>query len=65
MEGLWEGKENLSDFLEYPIDNLYHNCYYPFKGSKSIHHKYLEDQWMSDIEDLNHEQYELAKTYFC
>jgi hypothetical protein len=65
MEKLWEGKENLSDFLEYPIDNLYHNCYYPFKGSKAIHHKYLEDQWMSDIEDLNHEQYELAKTYLC
>lgn len=64
MEKLWEGREQLSDFLDYRIDNLYDNCYYPFKGSNAPHYRYLEDQWMSDIEDLTDEQYNYAKTFF-
>ena len=64
MERLWEGKEKLSDFLDYPVDNLYNNCYYPFKGSNAPQYRYLEDQWMSDIEDLTDTDYEYAKTFF-
>ena len=64
MESLWSGNDLLSDFLDFSIDNLYDNCYYPFKGSNAPHYRYLEDQWMSDIEDLADDDYEYAKTYF-
>ena len=64
MEKFWEGKERLSEFLEYKIDNLFDNVYYPFRGSNPIHHRYLADQWMSDKEDLTEEEYEHAKNYF-
>ena len=64
MERFWEGKEKLSEFLQYKIDNLFENVYYPFRGSNPIRHRYLAEQWMSDKEDLTEEEYEHAKNYF-
>ena len=64
MEGFWKGTEKISDFLNYNIENLYNNCYYPFMGSKPPHYRYLADQWMSDKEELTEEDYDRAKLYW-
>ena len=65
MEDLWSGKtDELSNFLEYQINDLYANVYFPFTGSNPIRYRYLEDQWMSDKEDLSNIDYLKALTYF-
>jgi len=64
MESLWDGTEQISDFLNYKIEHLYNNAYYPFMGSNPPHYKYLADQWMSDIEELSDDEYKQAKEYF-
>ena len=56
MEELWGGKtKELSEFLDYPINDLYDNCYYPEQGTKAPRHELLKDQWISDMQDLSEE----------
>tara|TARA_Y100000766_G_scaffold220574_1_gene192613 strand:+ start:751 stop:1671 length:921 start_codon:yes stop_codon:yes gene_type:complete len=64
MESFWDGEDLVSDFLGYKIDQLYNNCYHPFMGSNPPHYRYLEDQWMSDKEELTEEDYDRAKLYW-
>ena len=55
-EDLWGGKNDslakLSKFLQFDIKTLWPNCYYPEMGTKAPKHEYLQDQWVSDAEDL-------------
>ena len=64
MEDLWGGnKEPLENFLECKINSLYNNCYYPEMGTKAPRYEELEDQWMSDMQDLSDEDYAFGKKY--
>ncbi len=58
-EELWGGKnhcqENLSKFLDFKLEKLWPNCYYPEMGTKAPKYEYLPDQWYSDLEDLTEE----------
>ena len=54
MEELWEGKtQALSNFLDFPINTVHENVYYPERGTKAPHYEYLKDQWISDKHDLD------------
>ena len=64
MEDLWGGKiEPLENFLECKINSLHNNCYYPEMGTKAPRYEDLEDQWMSDMQDLTDEDYAFGKKY--
>tara|TARA_B100000579_G_scaffold78455_1_gene60921 strand:- start:44 stop:1138 length:1095 start_codon:yes stop_codon:yes gene_type:complete len=69
MEEFWNPKlreqqlERLSNFLDYPIDNIHRNCYYPDKGSDAPQYTELVDQWTSDKETITEETIEYAKKY--
>ena len=64
MEDLWSGKiEPLENFLECKINSLHNNCYYPEMGTKAPRYEDLEDQWMSDMQDLTDEDYAFGKKY--
>ena len=56
-----ETLEELSDFLDYKITNVYDNVYWPPMGSKAPKIQYLADQWMSDHEDLSEEDLKEAR----
>ena len=61
MEELWENKtQALSDFLDFPINTIHENVYYPERGTKAPHYKYLRDQWISDKHDLDVKTWEYA-----
>ena len=69
MEEFWnperkaEQCERLSDFLNYKIDSIHENVYYPDMGTKAPRHEGLPDQYGSDFEDLTPQLYEWAKQY--
>ena len=61
MEELWEGETRaLSNFLDFPINTVHENVYYPERGTKAPHYEYLRDQWISDIHDLDIKTWEYA-----
>ena len=66
-EELWGGKnnslQNLSKFLDFNIDKLWPNAYFPEMGTKAPHYEYLKDQWSSDMEDLTEEDLEFGRKY--
>jgi|TARA_B100000902_G_scaffold212423_1_gene202017 hypothetical protein len=69
MEDFWnpdkekEELERLSNFLNYKITKIHHNCYVPDMGSNAPEYDYLKDQWSSDIEDLDEEDINVAGMY--
>ena len=64
MEELSAGNvDKLSEFLEYPIERVHENCYYPEMGTKAPHYEGLSDQWLSDKVDLNKETWEYAREH--
>ncbi len=64
MEDLWGGDiEPLENFLDCKINSLHNNCYYPEMGTKAPRYEGLEDQWMSDMQDLSEKDYAFGKTY--
>ena len=64
MEDLWGGNiQPLENFLGCKINSLHNNCYYPEMGTKAPRYEGLEDQWMSDMQDLSEEDYAFGKTY--
>ena len=62
MEEFWdpskhrEQTERLSNFLNYPITNIYKNVYWPELGSNSPQYEFLRDQW-KDEKDIDSETY--------
>ena len=64
MEDLWGGDiEPLENFLDCKINSLHNNCYYPEMGTKAPRYEGLEDQWMSDMQDLSEKDYAFGKNY--
>ena len=69
MEDLWdktqekEQLERLSNFLSYKITKLHDNCYVPNMGSRAPHLPFLQDQWESDIDDLEEQDLHSAHLY--
>jgi hypothetical protein len=64
MEDLWGGDiQTLENFLECKINHLHQNCYYPEMGTKAPRYEDLEDQWMSDMQDLSEEDYSFGKKH--
>ena len=69
MEDLWdknqekEQLEALSNFLSYKITKLHDNCYVPDMGSRAPHLPFLQDQWESDIDDLEEQDLHSAHLY--
>ena len=64
MEDLWGGDiEPLVNFLDCKINSLHNNCYYPEMGTKAPRYEGLEDQWMSDMQDLSEKDYAFGKNY--
>tara|TARA_Y100001938_G_C8032540_1_gene401461 strand:+ start:28 stop:987 length:960 start_codon:yes stop_codon:yes gene_type:complete len=62
MEEFWSGKtQPLSDFLDFPIDTVHENVYWPDKGSKAPHYEHLKDQWISNTHDLDLETWKFAR----
>ena len=60
MEELWSDHRkviDLSDFLDYKINELHENAYYPERGTKAPHYTHLKDQWISDKTEMNKETY--------
>ncbi len=57
------GLQNLSKFLDFNIDKLWPNAYFPEMGTKAPHYEYLKDQWSSDMEDLTEEDLEFGRKY--
>ena len=66
-EHFWGGTNdqvaNLSDFLQFDIQNIWPNCYYPEMGTKAPKHEYLRDQWSSDLEDLTDDDLSYGRKY--
>ena len=64
MEDLWGGNiQPLENFLRCKINSLHNNCYYPEMGTKAPRYEGLEDQWMSDMQDLSDEDSAFGKNY--
>ena len=64
MEDLWGGDiEPLENFLDCKINSLHNNCYYPEMGTKAPRYEGLEDQWMSDMQELSEKDYAFGKNY--
>ena len=69
MEDLWDKEQekeqlsSLSNFLNYQVTTLHENVYVPDMGSNAPKYEFLEDQWLSDIEDLNGDDYDQAFFY--
>jgi hypothetical protein len=65
MEELWEGdgteKEKLSEFIDYPLGNLYRNLYAPDRGHLQERDEILIDQYSSCFEELTPEIYAYAR----
>ena len=57
MEDFWseDQTEMLSDFLNFKITAVHENAYVPDMGKDAPKYDYLEDQWLSDIQNLNPE----------
>jgi hypothetical protein len=64
MEDFWDKKQEknqlqqLSDFLSYKVEKIHENAYVPFMGKNAPQYEFLRDQWESDIEELNNEEYQ-------
>ena len=68
-EELWGGKnnaqENLEKFLDFKIEKLWPNAYFPEMGTKAPHYEAVKDQWSSDLEDLTEEDLEFGRKYLA
>jgi len=66
-EHFWGGTNDqvakLSDFLQFDIQNIWPNCYYPEMGTRAPKHEYLQDQWSSDMEDLTEDDLSYGRKY--
>lgn len=66
MEDFWDKKQEknqlqqLSDFLSYKVEKIHENAYVPFMGKNAPQYEFLQDQWGSDIQELNDEEYQRA-----
>lgn len=66
MEDFWDKKQEknqlqqLSDFLSYKVEKIHENAYVPFMGKNAPQYEFLRDQWESDIQELNDEEYQRA-----
>lgn len=70
MEELWNDRldvpvKKLSKFLNFKIEKLHRNCYYPDLGNKAIQHEELQDQWSSDLETLEQSTVDKVMPHFA
>ena len=67
MEEMWNPDtqpkclKELSDFLEFPIDKVHRNVYYPDMGPNAPKYEYLKDQWCSNTVALDRESWEYVR----
>ena len=58
MEEFSAGKiQSLCKFLDFPIEKIHQNVYYPDMGANAPRYEYLADQWRSDIVSLDDDLY--------
>ena len=70
MEELWNDRldvpvRKLSEFLNFKIQKLHRNCYFPDLGNRAIQHEELQDQWSSDLETLEQSTVDKVMPYFA
>ena len=62
MEEFWDGEtENLSNFLDFNIKDIYPNCYWPECGNAAPKYDGLSDQYLSDRENMTPQFYKKIK----